>query len=73
MLNIGIENSLEATTTYSDNPVRWRPHGVSVLPVDSPDSSTTQMPGISHAAAINFAHVDAEEVWADTVAIHPRP
>ena len=55
-----------------DNPIRWRQHGVRVIPADSLDSNTAQTPGVSRAAAINFARVGAEKIWAGTVTIHPN-
>ena len=55
-----------------DNPIRWRQHGVRVIPADSLDSITAQTPGVSRAAAINFARVGAEKIRAGTVTIHPN-
>ena len=45
-----------------DNPIRWRQHGVRVIPADSLDSNTAQTPGVSRTAAINFARVGAEKI-----------
>jgi len=41
-----------------------------VVPGDSLDSNTAQTPGMSRAAAINFARVGAQKLWAGTVTIH---
>jgi uncharacterized RmlC-like cupin family protein len=49
----------------------WRHSGVRVIPGDQLDSNTAQTPGMNRAAAINFARVGAEKLWAGTVHIHP--
>jgi uncharacterized RmlC-like cupin family protein len=43
-----------------------------VIPAASLDSNTPQTPGMSRAAAINFARAGAEKLWAGTVTIHPN-
>jgi uncharacterized RmlC-like cupin family protein len=53
-------------------PTNWRDHGVKVIPGSSLDSNTPQTPGMSRAAAINFARAGAEKLWAGTVTIHPN-
>ena len=35
------------------------------------DTNTAQTPGMNRAAAINFARVGAQKIWAGTVHIHP--
>jgi uncharacterized RmlC-like cupin family protein len=54
----------------SDNTMQWRLHGVRVIPGDQLDTNTPQTPGMNRAAAINFARVGAEKLWAGTVTIH---
>jgi uncharacterized RmlC-like cupin family protein len=54
----------------SDNPMQWRLHGVRVIAGDQLDTNTPQTPGMNRAAAINFARVGAEKLWAGTVTIH---
>ncbi|KAK3322802.1 cupin domain protein [Apodospora peruviana] len=51
----------------------WKTSGVRVIPADSLDTHTPgQMtPGMDRAAAINFARVGAQKLWAGTVHIHP--
>ncbi len=49
----------------------WRDNGVRVIPGDSLDPNTAQTAGMSRAAAINFARVGAQRIWAGTVHIHP--
>ena len=48
----------------------WRHTGVRVIPGDQLDPNTAQTPGMSRSAAINFARVGAEKLWAGTVTIH---
>ena len=55
-----------------DKKMQWREHGVRVIPANSLDSNTAQTPGMSRAAAVNFARVGAEKIWAGTVTIHPN-
>ena len=49
----------------------WRDHGVRVVSGKDLDSNTPQTPGMSRAAAINFARAGAQKLWAGTVTIHP--
>jgi uncharacterized RmlC-like cupin family protein len=49
----------------------WKTHGVKVIPGDRLDPNTAQTPGMSRAAAINFARAGAQKLWAGTVTIHP--
>jgi len=48
----------------------WKHSGVQVIPADSLDANTAQTPGMNRAAAINFARVGAQKLWAGTVHIH---
>jgi len=49
----------------------WKHDGVRVIPGDRLDTNTAQTPGMNRAAAINFARVGAQKLWAGTVTIHP--
>jgi uncharacterized RmlC-like cupin family protein len=49
----------------------WREHGVRVVHGDQLDTNTPQTPGMNRAAAINYARVGAQKLWAGTVTIHP--
>jgi uncharacterized RmlC-like cupin family protein len=49
----------------------WKHAGVRVIPGDQLDPNTAQTPGMNRAAAINFARVGAQKLWAGTVHIHP--
>jgi len=57
------------TSAPEDN---WKNTGVRVIPADSLDSNTAQTPGMQRAAAINFARVGAQKLWAGTVTISPN-
>ena len=58
------------TTSKNTPPVDWKTHGVKVIPGDQLDPNTPQTPGMDRAAAINFARVGAQKIWAGTVKIH---
>ncbi len=49
----------------------WKHDGVRVIPGHMLDPNTAQTPGMNRAAAINFARVGAQKIWAGTVHIHP--
>src|SRR5260221_3105661 len=50
--------------------VDWKTNGVKVIPGDQLDTSTPQTHGLNRAAAINFARLGAQKIWAGTVHIH---
>jgi uncharacterized RmlC-like cupin family protein len=50
----------------------WKHNGVRVIPGNSLDPNTPQTPGMHREAAINFARVGAQKIWAGTVTIHPN-
>jgi uncharacterized RmlC-like cupin family protein len=56
-------------TSQEDN---WKDNGVRVIPGDSLDQNTPQTPGMTRAAAINYARVGAQKIWAGTVRIEPN-
>src|SRR5881628_2384260 len=49
---------------------RWKHDGVRVIPGNQLDANTAQTPGMDRKAAINFARVGAQKLWAGTVHIH---
>jgi uncharacterized RmlC-like cupin family protein len=51
-------------------PGPWKHDGVRVIPGDRLDGNTAQTPGMDRKAAINFARVGAQKLWAGTVTIH---
>jgi uncharacterized RmlC-like cupin family protein len=56
-------------TSQEDN---WKNNGVRIIPGDSLDQNTPQTPGMTRAAAINYARVGAQKIWAGTVRIEPN-
>ena len=52
--------------------IDWKSNGVRVIPSDSLDQNTPQTPGMTRAAAINYARVGAQRIWAGTVKIEPN-
>jgi len=52
--------------------IDWKIHGVKVIPGNQLDHNTPQTPGMSRAAAINFARAGAQKIWAGAVTIHPN-
>ena len=48
----------------------WKLKGVRVVKGGELDPNVPQTQGMSRAAAINFARVGAEKIWAGTVKIH---
>jgi uncharacterized RmlC-like cupin family protein len=50
----------------------WKHQGVRVIPGNSLDANTPQTPGMHREAAINFARVGAQKIWAGTVSIQPN-
>ena len=50
----------------------WKQQGVRVIPGNSLDANTPQTPGMHREAAINFARVGAQKIWAGTVSIQPN-
>ena len=49
----------------------WKHDGVQVIPGTNLDPNTAQTPGMERKAAIDFARVGAQKLWAGTVHIHP--
>ena len=57
------------TPTLTSTPA-WKHDGVCVVSNDQLDPNTAQTPGMNRQAAINFARVGAQKLWAGTVHIH---
>jgi uncharacterized RmlC-like cupin family protein len=66
MISLGVKDGPMSETTD------WRNDGVRVIPAHTLDSNTAQTPGMNRAAAINFARVGAQKIWAGTVRIDPN-
>jgi uncharacterized RmlC-like cupin family protein len=58
--------------TAKDHSPKWKHDGVRVIPADTLDPNTAQSPGMDRKAAINFARVGAQKIWAGTVSIQPN-
>jgi uncharacterized RmlC-like cupin family protein len=56
----------------TNNQPDWLVNGVRVVRADNLDTNTPQTPGMNRAAAINYARVGAQKLWAGTVTIHPN-
>src|SRR6187200_3651667 len=54
-----------------DGAERWKHDGVRVIPGDQLDSNVPSTAGMNRKAAINFARVGAQKIWAGTVTIKP--
>jgi len=52
--------------------VDWRTHGVRIVKASELDFNTPQTPGMTRAAAINFAKAGANKLWAGTVNVQPN-
>ena len=52
--------------------INWRENGVRVIKSNQLDANTAQTPGMNRQAAINYARVGAQKIWAGTVTIHPN-
>ena len=59
-----------STETDHEHAAKWQHDGVRVIPGNSLDSNTAQTPGMDRKAAINYARVGAQKIWAGTVSIH---
>ena len=49
----------------------WEEHGIRIVRSDELDSNTPQTPGMTRAAAITYARVGAQKLWAGTVVVQP--
>src|SRR5437773_6767818 len=56
----------------SEHAPRWKHDGVRVIPGHALDPNTPQTPGMDRKAAINYARVGAQKIWAGTVNIRPN-
>ena len=57
---------------YREHAPKWKHDGVRVIPGHTLDPNTPQTPGMERKAAINFARVGAQKIWAGTVSIQPN-
>ena len=57
--------------SQGDDADRWKHDGVRVIPGNQLDPNVPSTPGMDRKAAINFARVGAQKLWAGTVTIKP--
>ncbi len=62
----------DPTHHHAETAPRWKHDGVRVIKSDTLDPNTAQTPGMHREAAINYARVGAQKIWAGTVAIQPN-
>jgi uncharacterized RmlC-like cupin family protein len=65
-----ISNSPTEGELRSYTPTDWKHDGVRVVPGNQLDGNVPSTPGMDRKAAINFARVGAQKLWAGTVTIH---
>jgi uncharacterized RmlC-like cupin family protein len=58
-----------ASAPHDEEPA-WKHDGVCVVPGGNLDANTAQTQGMDRKAAINFARVGSQKLWAGTVTIH---
>ncbi len=62
----------QASSTPAPPADGWKTSGVRVIPSGSLDgTNVAQTPGMDRKAAVDFARVGAQKLWAGTVHIHP--
>ena len=59
-------------SAHDHPPTDWKHDGVRVVPGNQLDGNVPSTPGMDRKAAINFARVGAQKLWAGTVHIHPN-
>ena len=57
---------------HHEHASKWKHDGVRVIPGNTLDPNTAQTPGMDRKAAINFARVGAQKIWAGTVSGAPK-
>ena len=60
------------TSDQTPSDGKWKHDGVRVIPANALDAGTAQTPGMDRRAAITYARVGAQKLWAGTVHIHPN-
>jgi uncharacterized RmlC-like cupin family protein len=58
--------------SHNERAIDWREHGVRVVRGDALDPNTPQTPGMTRAAAIDYARAGAQKIWAGTVLVDPN-
>jgi len=58
--------------TAAADKIDWRTQGVRIVRAGELDLNTPQTPGMTRAAAIDFARAGAKKLWAGTVSVQPN-
>jgi uncharacterized RmlC-like cupin family protein len=66
------QNDHTPPSAHDQPPTDWKHDGVRVVQHDQLDGNVPSTPGMDRKAAINFARVGAQKLWAGTVHIHPN-
>ena len=68
----GSHDHTESSHAHDHDPAeRWKHDGVRVVPGNQLDPNVPSTAGMDRKAAINFARVGAQKLWAGTVTIRP--
>ena len=62
---------LTGCATKTQHKRDWQQHGVKIVHGSDLDLNTAQTPGMTRAAAINYATAGASKLWAGRVELHP--
>ncbi|MEY4734352.1 MAG: hypothetical protein RLZZ464_2418, partial [Pseudomonadota bacterium] len=57
-------HSHDPSSTHDHPHTNWKHDGVRVVPGDQLDGNVPSTPGMDRKAAINFARVGAQKLWA---------
>jgi uncharacterized RmlC-like cupin family protein len=71
MTSVDESDDMNAKTDREQTP-KWKHDGVRVIPGHALDPNTPQTTGMDRKAAINYARVGAQKIWAGTVNIRPN-
>src|SRR5262249_9716994 len=71
MTTVDESDDMNAKTDRERAP-KWKHDGVRVIPGHALDPNTPQTPGMDRKAAVNYARVGAQKIWAGTVNIRPN-
>ena len=63
---------LTACATNTHHTRDWEQHGVKIVHGSDLELNTAQTPGMTRAAAINYATAGASKLWAGRVELHPN-
>src|SRR5262249_18434958 len=67
-----VQRGRRMSQDYHEHAPKWKHDDVRVIPGHTLDPNTPQTLGMERKAAINFARVGAQKIWAGTVNIQPN-